>query len=191
MENAQYSTIGHDHGTASRDRPPTKRYHTRLSIWLALTMMVGLILCLIAAVFVVRVAEGKPVDSWSIEPTVILAQLSIITSTLLGFVLTTSITIRWWREVQRGATLSQLHYVWAVNPSLLLQPHRWKGNIFVNSSTVKFVIGTIIIMISSFAVPLLFQQATRPQVRVEVVGRRQYHTGCPKPISKGADWLCS
>lgn len=164
MDTAQYSNIDHGYGRATQTRSAytPKPDRTRLNIWLVLSTMVGLLLCLVAAICVIRVADGEEIHSWDIGPTVVLAVLSTVISTLLGLLLTMSVTIRWWREVQRGVDVSQLHYMWAVNRNLLFQPQRWKGNLFATASMTKLVLGTVFITISSFTIPPLLQQAGKP-----------------------------
>ncbi|KAK6075148.1 hypothetical protein SCUP234_07851 [Seiridium cupressi] len=166
MQSTHYSNLGYDYGAAPRGQDDfvPKPDRARLSIWLAFGTMAGLLLCLVAISSVVRVSDGREIHSWRIGPTVILAALSTVISTLLSFLLTISVTIRWWREVQRGVPAAQLHYMWAVNRNLVFQPHRWRGNLFTTGSMTLLVVGTVFITISTFAVPPLLQQAVRPSV---------------------------
>ncbi|ORY60032.1 uncharacterized protein BCR38DRAFT_443729 [Pseudomassariella vexata] len=129
MKPNKYSNITRGYGAGSMTRPEPAaqvKQDPKLSIWFSLATMTSLVLCLVAVIVVVRVVDGESITSWTVGPTVILTVLSNLITMLLSLMLTTSITIRWWREAQRGAGLSQLHQIWAVNRNPLFQPHKWR-----------------------------------------------------------------
>jgi len=82
--------------------------------WLGLLALVGTVLCTFAAVAVLVVSNGRPIDSWSatLQPTVYLSIFTALANILLTYALYQGIVISFWRKAGQGATLLELHQYW-------------------------------------------------------------------------------
>lgn len=91
----------------------------RRAPWLGLFAMLGAFIGMLAAITVLYVSNNKPIDDWTVQPTVYLAIASAATNIFLQFALTEAVTVAWWRRaLQRGTTIADLHRSWKHGQSL-------------------------------------------------------------------------
>ncbi|KAL8749203.1 MAG: hypothetical protein Q9184_006900 [Pyrenodesmia sp. 2 TL-2023] len=87
--------------------------------WLGLTAMLGAILGVLGAVAVLYLSNNKPVQDWSVQPTVYLAIASAAINIFLHFALAEAVTTTWWRRaLKQQTTVADLHRCWEHGQSL-------------------------------------------------------------------------
>ncbi|KAL8924537.1 MAG: hypothetical protein Q9208_004012 [Pyrenodesmia sp. 3 TL-2023] len=87
--------------------------------WLGLTAMLGALVGVLGAVVVLYLSDNKPVQAWSVQPTVYLAIASAATNIFLHFALTEAVTATWWRRaLKQQTTVADLHRCWEHGQSL-------------------------------------------------------------------------
>lgn len=67
---------------------------------------------MVASVIIVSVSDKQTVESWKIQPSVLLNFLSTLSNVALGTAFSAGVAITWWTSARDGATLAQLHYIW-------------------------------------------------------------------------------
>ncbi|KAM7204696.1 hypothetical protein V8F20_003480, partial [Naviculisporaceae sp. PSN 640] len=97
--------------TVESHKPEPKSFMQTIP-WTGLASLGAMILCTIASACVVGVANGKFADSWSIQPSVILATIAAVSNIAFNSAMATGIAVRFWLYASRDAHLSQLHYIW-------------------------------------------------------------------------------
>ncbi|KAL8787562.1 MAG: hypothetical protein Q9213_002124 [Squamulea squamosa] len=91
----------------------------RRAPWLGLSALLGAFAGVVGAVIILYLSDGKPIHSWSVQPTVYLAISSAVTNILLHFALTQAVTVAWWqRALQKDTTIADLHRNWDYGQSL-------------------------------------------------------------------------
>lgn len=71
-------------------------------------------LCLIiASIVVLSKADGQPISSWTISPTVYLALFMTVLNLLTRFAFNQGATIAWWRKTLHGGSVTDLHHSWS------------------------------------------------------------------------------
>lgn len=105
------SVVASEAKVIESNKPEPKSF-MQIIPWTGLVSLAAMILCTIASASVVGVANGKFADSWSIQPSVILAIISAISNIAFNSAMATGIAVRFWLYASRDAHLSQLHYIW-------------------------------------------------------------------------------
>ena len=80
--------------------------------WLLMLLMLLMLACMGAIASIIVVSDRQPVNSWKIEPAVLLAFTSSVWNYAAGSMLAIAVTISWWRNFARGTTVRSLHYIW-------------------------------------------------------------------------------
>ncbi|KAF2457053.1 hypothetical protein BDY21DRAFT_363989 [Lineolata rhizophorae] len=95
--------------------PAVTRKPSAHAPWFTITAIAISLICSALSTFVLYYSANRPVESWRVRPAVVLSTASTIMTTALGITLGDAVTIAWWRAASRprGASLAQLHYVWA------------------------------------------------------------------------------
>ncbi|KAK5172819.1 uncharacterized protein LTR77_002939 [Saxophila tyrrhenica] len=76
--------------------------------------LVFAILQIFASFAVLAASNKQPVSSWTFQPTVYLAVLTVLSNKLLAFAAVQGTVISWWRSAIRGTSLGQLHRDWGM-----------------------------------------------------------------------------
>jgi hypothetical protein len=139
--------------------------------------------CGVAALTIALVSEGKPLDYWgaqsySVQPTVLLAILVTLANVLIGYAFASGVAIFWWSSALAGSTLRQLHASQSRGDSLMailtLRP-------IFNVVTVASVF-TILLLIDQ----PLFQRGIRVVPRSSKESRNMTIAISSSPIQLGA-----
>ncbi|KAK3318160.1 hypothetical protein B0H66DRAFT_556378 [Apodospora peruviana] len=83
-----------------------------LHSWVGIISLFAMIACATASAIVIAVSHNATIDAWEIQPAVLLAIFSAVSNIAFTSALATGVTVRFWLSVSRGASLSQLHYIW-------------------------------------------------------------------------------
>ncbi|KAK5164143.1 uncharacterized protein LTR77_010234 [Saxophila tyrrhenica] len=76
-------------------------------------------LCLLASFAVLLASNGKPLDTWTWQPSVFLAVLSAVSNICVRFSLAQAFPIAWWYRASCGRTIADLHRHWEAGQGLL------------------------------------------------------------------------
>jgi hypothetical protein len=98
--------------------------------------LLAVLLCAGADAFILYKSDGKPVDSWMVSPSVLLAILSSIANACLGFARSQGVVISWGRKARRGGTLYDLSRYWESGDSILSAATPGRGFNFVALATI-------------------------------------------------------
>ncbi|MCJ1340724.1 hypothetical protein MMC09_006020 [Bachmanniomyces sp. S44760] len=110
---------GPDNDPIDVGKPQTSRAIDRLP-WLGLGAIIGSILGTAASVAILIASNGKPIASWTFQPTVYLSIASTLTNIMISFALSQGVNIAWWRRAMRSQTqVGDLHRNWDFGNSLL------------------------------------------------------------------------
>ncbi|KAF7592218.1 hypothetical protein BBP40_000489 [Aspergillus hancockii] len=85
---------------------------------LGVLSLVGVLLCLVFNIVILVTSNGKPQNSWKIQPSVLLAISSAISTGLLRFALAEGAAITWWLKAINGCTVADLHRNWSFASSI-------------------------------------------------------------------------
>jgi len=124
--------------------------------WLAILALICAFLCAAASTIIIIVSDDE-VAHWKLQPSVIIALLSAITSALLLVVLRYGVAISWWRAVYhpQGTTLAKLHHIW---------DHGGGGGIysalFAGRNMTKITVASVFIAVTGIVYSPLLQRAT-------------------------------
>jgi hypothetical protein len=66
----------------------------------------------VASVIIVSISDKQIVQSWKIQPSVLLNFLSTLSNIALSTAFSAGVAITWWTSARDGAMLAQLHYIW-------------------------------------------------------------------------------
>ncbi|KAM7186397.1 hypothetical protein V8F20_011398 [Naviculisporaceae sp. PSN 640] len=122
--------------------------------WVVLVSLGCVIACAAAAVGIVVASNNQTVESWAIQPAVLLAILSSIINLAVISALTPGLEVRFWLRAGRGTTLAQLHHIWNARGMGIL------GAIRAGSESRKVAIVSAVIYIIQFANGPLLQRST-------------------------------
>jgi hypothetical protein len=144
-------------------RPDRKRGRGR---WTTGCRLAFVVLCQIGCIASIAAvswsADERPLSEWKVKPITITSALSALLSPLQAYLVSSAITIVWWRECERGTTIAKLHNIWGANLTLLVQPWRWKPHGF-SGRIIFLVISAISISMSSIATQPMLQRAVQTQ----------------------------
>ncbi|KPI34596.1 uncharacterized protein AB675_4923 [Cyphellophora attinorum] len=87
--------------------------------WQALLSLIGVILGLVAVIFVLVYSDGKAIDDWYWQPSIYIAIALVVVNPCLVYSLSSGATIWWWRQASAGTTVRELHHSWAYGHSVL------------------------------------------------------------------------
>jgi hypothetical protein len=139
---------------------PSQQPGLRQIQWSAVVMVLIILACMGASACIVTVSDKQTVESWKVQPAVLLAVLSSVLNLALGAVLSLSVAITWWRSALHGTTLARLHYIW----------DRGEGSSFAPALKAGFdarkvaLIAAVIAMVKFVNNPLL-QRSTHVRTR--------------------------
>ncbi|KAM7187654.1 hypothetical protein V8F33_011121 [Rhypophila sp. PSN 637] len=122
--------------------------------WVVLVSLGCVIACAAAAVGIVMASNDRTVDSWAIQPAVLLAILSSIINLAVISALTPGLAVRFWLRAGRGTTLAQLHHIWNARGMGIF------GAIRAGSESRKVAIVSAFIYVIQFANGPLLQRST-------------------------------
>ena len=74
--------------------------------------------CVIFSLAILVSSNGKPVESWSVRPSVYLAIASAIANSAVAFAYTQAVVIAWWYKASKGATICTLARQWEAGSSV-------------------------------------------------------------------------
>ena len=112
-------TSRHEYNAVNSYGHPWEPGFFRRAPWLGLIAMLGALIGVLAACSVLFYSNDKPIDTWSVQPTVYLAIASAATSIFLHFALSEAVTVAWWtRALQPKTTIADLHRNWEYGQSL-------------------------------------------------------------------------
>ena len=132
-----------------------------------------------ASIIIVSVSDKHTVESWKIQPSVLLNFLSSLSSVALGTAFSQGVAITWWTSARDGATLSQLHYIWDTGAGISFRSALSAGG---NAKKVAFT-GLVIAMIN-ISTGTLLQRATH-QVIQDVVTPETIQLNISQVIPEG------
>ena len=91
-----------------------RREYSRLERipWLALGSLLVVLVCLGASISVIVASDSQIVDSWKVQPAVLLSILTSVSNSALGIAFSSAVVVTWWTSAVDGASLAQLHYIW-------------------------------------------------------------------------------
>ena len=115
---------------------------------------------MVASIIIVSVSDKHTVESWKIQPSVLLNFLSSLSSVALGTAFSQGVAITWWTSARDGATLSQLHYIWDTGAGISFRSALSAGG---NAKKVAFT-GLVIAMIN-ISTGTLLQRATHQVIQ--------------------------
>ncbi|KAL9632908.1 MAG: hypothetical protein Q9204_003612 [Flavoplaca sp. TL-2023a] len=76
----------------------------RRAPWLGLGAMLGALLGILAAIIILKVSDGQPIQNWSVQPTVYLAIATAATNIFLHYALIEAVAIFWWARALKKDT---------------------------------------------------------------------------------------
>jgi len=91
---------------------PLRDSPLRKTPWIGIVSGFAMLICAVVAAVVVAASHDDAVDSWEVQPAVLLAIISAVSNVAFGSALATGVAVRFWLYASRGATPSQLHYIW-------------------------------------------------------------------------------
>ncbi|KAK0627390.1 hypothetical protein B0T14DRAFT_563198 [Immersiella caudata] len=98
--------------TLQRQETTSNKPLIRKTPWPGVAAIGGMVACLVASAVVIAVSHDDLVSSWRVQPAVLLAIFSASSNIVFNTALATGIAVRFWLCAERGAKLSQLHYIW-------------------------------------------------------------------------------
>ncbi|KAB8251722.1 hypothetical protein BDV35DRAFT_387881 [Aspergillus flavus] len=124
---------------------------------LGFSALLGVLACLIFNITILLTSNGKPQNSWKVQPSVLLAISSAVSTGLLRFALAEGAAITWWNKAINGCTVYDLHRNWSFANSIydVIKQIRFFNILGLAS------IASVIVAIDS----PLFQRATTVAVR--------------------------
>lgn len=108
---------------------------------------------------IIITSNGSPVDSWAIQPTVLLAILSSIMTGASAFVLSAGVSITWWRSALHGTSLARLHLIWDRGGWFSRDGPRCDP--FSGWAVSKVAFGSLVVAVAGVINNPLLQRATR------------------------------
>ncbi|KAL8704462.1 MAG: hypothetical protein Q9201_002378 [Fulgogasparrea decipioides] len=87
--------------------------------WRGFGAMLGVLAAVAVAIVVLMLSDGRPTNSWSLQPAVYLAIASTLANVFIHFALSQAICVAWWRRATQSNTkISDLHRHWNYGDSL-------------------------------------------------------------------------
>jgi hypothetical protein len=150
--------------------------------WGGLLALVGVAICCLGPVAILKDSDGKPTATWPdqkhpIQPAVLLSICAAIGNTLLRYALFQGWSIAWWVEALRGSTVGDLHRHWEYGTSVL-------ASVTSTRHFNRIALGTLIASIVVIDGPLL-QKATSSTTRPLVSPANITAQISPNPLPLG------
>jgi hypothetical protein len=130
---------------------------------LALSSAVVIICCAVSSAIVLAVSDYQRVETWNVQPTVLLALLSSVSNTCLALTLTVGVAVCWWRQALHGTTAATLQYIWGRGMGA-----DFFGALFAGFDVNKVVAVTVLVAVAKFIGNPLLQRATSVQAHDNV-----------------------
>ena len=127
--------------------------------WLALMSLLVVLMCLGAAVGIVIVSNNQTVESWKIQPAVLLAILASVSNLALGTAFSGGVVVTWWLSAVNGTSLTQLHYIWDRGEGTTFKPAFAAGG-----NARKVALTAFVIALVKIATNPLLQRATHQRI---------------------------
>lgn len=134
----------HSHGHQTGEMVP----------WIVFVSLGCILACASAAVGIVPASNNQTVDSWAIQPAVLLAIISSILDLAVISAMTPGLEVRFWLRAGKGTTLAQLHHIWNAKGIGIF------GAFQAGSESRRVAILSAIIYIAQFANGPLLQRST-------------------------------
>ncbi|KAF2788520.1 hypothetical protein K505DRAFT_328876 [Melanomma pulvis-pyrius CBS 109.77] len=130
-------------------------YKTPLFVFTLLVLLVGSI---ISSAAILLKSHEEPVDSWRVQPSVLLSFLCGVYAITLGGLFTTGVAITWWRSLAHGTTLKRLHFI-----STGADPKDLVPAFLAGSDARRVVLAALVVFIAKLSIGPFTQRATRPR----------------------------
>ena len=85
-------------------------------------------------------SNGRPVASWRVQPTVLLAIFTAVANSVLAFALAEGVALSWWNKALQGTTVSELHYHWLIGTSVCAAFTRFRYSSFITGASIMTVL---------------------------------------------------
>ena len=115
---------------------------------------------MVASVIIISVSDKQTVESWKIQPSVLLNFLSTLSNIALGTAFSAGVAITWWTSARVGATLAQLHYIWDTGAGTSFPSAFRAGG---NARKVAFT--ALVIAMIKMSAGTLLQRATQQAIK--------------------------
>jgi hypothetical protein len=86
-------------------------------IW-GLGAVFGTLACCVGTILIVIVSNGDKVESWKVQPSVLLAILIAGANATMTFALAGGAVNAWWYKAYKGATVTEIQWQWSLGDSL-------------------------------------------------------------------------
>ncbi|KAJ9614090.1 hypothetical protein H2200_002226 [Cladophialophora chaetospira] len=107
----------HQYEPVDGQRPWTPGLVSRMP-WLGMGAIVGALASLAASAAILICSDGKPISTWSFQPSTYIAITSTLANLCLLYALKEGANIAWWRRaMQKDTTLGDLHRYWSFGSS--------------------------------------------------------------------------
>jgi len=130
-------------------------YKTLLTILLLLAVLIG---CIVFSFVILRKSHHKSVQSWKVQPSVLLSFLTGIYVASLDGLIAIGITITWWRSIKHGTTLKELHLISAGVNIMDMVPAFIAG-----SDARRVAAAALVVLITRLTVGPFTQRSTSPK----------------------------
>lgn len=80
--------------------------------WPVMILILIMLACMGASAYIIIASDKQMVDSWKVNPAVLLAFFSSIWGSSLITLQGVGVTVTWWKSALHGTTLESLHYIW-------------------------------------------------------------------------------
>jgi hypothetical protein len=142
----------------------TTRQSYLKSIYWALSSALITIFCAVVSAIILVVSDKQRVDTWKIQPNVLLALLSSASNTCLALALTVGVAVCWWRKALHGTTAATLHYIWERGMGV-----NFFSALFAGFDVNKVVAVTVLVAVAKFIGNALLQRATAVQAHDNIM----------------------
>lgn len=133
----------------------------RTSTWAQWPILVA-ITCILAAStgagLITYLSDGKPINSWKIRPSVLLAILAPVITISFAFLLSTALSISWWRAAESGTTIEHLNRIW--DRGFWLRKSTWKTAVFSTGGFKRLALVSLLVPMGNLLYNPLFQLST-------------------------------
>ena len=108
----------HEHDAVEKKNPWSPGILARAP-WLGLLGMVGAIAVIAVGVVILVLSNDKPIQDWSVQPSVYLSIISAAAGILFRVGFTSALNVVWWRRAMKeNTTIAELHQNWEYGSSL-------------------------------------------------------------------------